>query len=293
MDALYILPFDHRGSFKKMLLGHGDPITDEERAVLEHNKHVIFAGFKKTVEKMGPEKLGILVDEEFGKDIHQEARALGVRNCLSMEESGGDIFDFEYDDWQDHILEIRPTYAKALIRVKKGEDYSLQNARLKELGDFCANNNIGFLLEPLVQPTDADLEAVDGDRQRFDAEMRPQLFAEAVAELHAAGVYPDVWKIEGTETKEDMDICSEAVFNGGKPEVQIVVLGRGASMEKVDHWLTCGAQSKGVTGFAVGRTIFADALQKLKAGEYTQEQATAQIATNYEHCIEVFEQAKS
>lgn len=292
MASLFVLPFDHRGSFKRMILDHSGSLTDEEAQTLKDYKKTIFQGFKKVAEQRGVENLAILVDEEFGSAIHMEAKEMGVRNLLSIEKSGQDIFDFEYDDWQEHILDIRPTYAKALIRVEVGADNSVQNERLRELGDFCAENSIGFLIEPLIQPSENDLQQVENDRKQFDTNLRPQRFAEAVAELHAAGVRPDVWKIEGTETKEAMDLCSAAVFDGGKSDVQIVILGRGESMEKVEHWLTVSAQSKGVTGFAVGRTIFAEALLKMKNGEYNAEEAATEIADLYQHFIVLFETAQ-
>ena len=293
MNALYVLPFDHRGSFHKMLFPGVHELSDEQHETVKKYKHVIFDSLKVIGQERGYDDLAVLVDEQYGRDIHRECAQMGIRHMLTMEKSGQPIFDFEEENWQDHLLDINPTYAKALIRVVVGEDYSVQNARLKELGDFCAANGIGFLIEPLIQPSEADLAAVDGDKNRFDAELRPQRFAEAVAEMHAAGVQPDVWKIEGTETKEGMDICSDAAFKGGKENVQIVILGRGATQDKVDHWLTVGAQSKGVTGFAVGRTVFAEAIEQLHKGDLTPEEATHIIANNYIHCINVFEQAKA
>lgn len=293
MSKLFVLPFDHRGSFVKMLFPGTTELSDEQRDTIKKYKRVIFDSVKLIGAKRGFDDLAILVDEEYGYDIHKEAQEMGLRNLLTTEKSGEKIFDFQYDDWQDHLLDLKPTYAKALIRVTIGEDYSVQNGRLKELGDFCAANDIGFLIEPLVQARDEDLESVDGDKERYDAEIRPGQFAQAVADLHAAGVTPDVWKIEGTETKEGMDICSEAVFKGGKADAQIVVLGRGAPVEKVDHWLRMGAKSKGVTGFAVGRTVFADVIESLHAGNISAKEATKQIAENYVHFIEVFEEAQN
>lgn len=293
MQALYVLPFDHRGSFHRMLFPGVSDLTDEHHEQVKRMKRVIFESMKIVGEKRGYDDLAVLVDEQYGTEIHQECQSMGIRNLLTVEKSGQEVFDFEYSDWQDHLLAIKPSYAKALIRVTMGNDNSVQNARLKELGDFCEANGIGFLIEPLIQPSEGDLESVDGDKERYDAEIRPNRFAEAVAELHAAGVTPDVWKIEGTETKEGMDICSEAAHNGGKENVQIVILGRGATMDKVDHWLREGAQSKGVTGFAVGRTIFADVIDKLHKGEVSEDEAKQVIADKYQHCIDTFEAAKA
>jgi myo-inositol catabolism protein IolC len=292
--SLFILPFDHRGSLQKMLFEHKNELNDEEVETMKKMKKIIFEAIKKVGGERGNyNDLAILVDEDYGFDIHMEAKELGIRNALTTEKSGQEVYDFQYDDWGDHIKKIQPTLVKALIRVVIGQDNSVQNSRLKELSDFCDQNNFKFLLEPLVFPSDEDLEQMGGDKKKFDAELRPQRFAEAVKELHEAGVMPDVWKIEGTETKEGMDICSDAVMEGGKPNPQIVILGRGESAEKVDHWLTVGAKSAGVNGFAVGRTIFADAISKLHKGEINEEEAINTIAENYKHFIKVFEKARA
>lgn len=290
--SLYVLPFDHRGSFHKMLFPEVKELTAIHHAVISERKRTIFNAVKIVGAKRGYKNLAILGDEQYCTEIHRDAREMGITTMLTTEKSGQDIFDFEYTDWQQHILAIKPSYAKALVRVKMGDDNSVQNARLKQLNDFCAEQGIGFLIEPLVQPSDGDLESVGNDKERFDAEIRPKRFAESVVEFHAAGVKPDIWKIEGTETKEGMDICSDAAFNGGKPSVQIVILGRGATQEKVDHWLTVSAKSKGVTGFAVGRTLFAEPIERLHRGEISEEEATQLVAAGYEHCIEVFEKAQ-
>jgi len=293
MNALYVLPFDHRGSFHRMLFPGVEELTEEHHETVKKYKHVIFDSLKLIGQERGYDDLAVLVDEQYGKGIHRMCTSMGVRHMLTMEKSGQKIFDFEYEDWRDHLLDIKPTYAKALIRMTVGEDYKLQNKRLKELGDFCEENGIGFLIEPLIQASEEDLASVNGNKDRFDAEIRPKRFAQAVEEMHAAGVKPDVWKIEGTETKEGMDVCSRAAHNGGKDKVQIVILGRGATMDKVDHWLTVGAKSEGVTGFAVGRTVFAESIEKLHKGEISTEEATHTIAKNYTHCINVFEKAKA
>jgi len=61
---LYVLPFDHRGSFKTKMFGwHGD-LTAAQTAEIAAAKQVIYEGFKAAVEAGVPkEKTGILVDE--------------------------------------------------------------------------------------------------------------------------------------------------------------------------------------------------------------------------------------
>ena len=47
----------------------------------------------------------------------------------------------------------------------------------------------------------------------------------------------------------------------GREGVVCVLLGRGACDEKVDHWLRAAAPVEGFVGFAIGRSIWWDALK--------------------------------
>ena len=54
---------------------------------------------------------------------------------------------------------------------------------------------------------------------------------------------------------------------GGRDGVVCVVLGRGADDAKVDHWLQAAAPVDGFVGFAIGRTIWWDALKAYVDGK--------------------------
>jgi 5-dehydro-2-deoxygluconokinase len=69
-----------------------------------------------------------------------------------------------------------------------------------------------------------------------------------------------------------------------------VLLGRGASDAKVDHWLREAAPVDGFVGFAIGRSIWWDALRSFLDGSLPREQAATQVADNYLRFIKVYEQ---
>ncbi len=75
----------------------------------------------------------------------------------------------------------------------------------------------------------------------------------------------------------------------GRENVVCVVLGRGASTDKVEHWLEVAAGVEGFIGFAIGRSIWWDALKAFLADETSREDAASQIADNYLHFIQVYE----
>jgi myo-inositol catabolism protein IolC len=152
-----------------------------------------------------------------------------------------------------------------------------QAARLAELSDWLAPRLTKFLFELLV-PSER-------------TELRPDLVATAIGELQAAGVEPDVWKVEGLESAEDYRTVAEAARAGGRDGVGCVVLGAGADEETVAHWLREAAGVEGFIGFAIGRTIFWDALSGWLAGTLDRETAVEEIAANYRRTIELYQHA--
>ena len=68
--ALYIQPFDHRGSFQTKLFGWKPPLSDAQTAEIAGAKQIIYEGFQSALVAGVPkEKAGILVDEQFGAAI--------------------------------------------------------------------------------------------------------------------------------------------------------------------------------------------------------------------------------
>ncbi len=138
--------------------------------------------------------------------------------------------------------------------------------------------------------TDGQLASVDGDTDRYDAELRPALMREAIEAIQNAGVEVDVWKIEGVDEREEAEMLAEQTRSGeGREGVVCVLLGRGASTEKVEHWLRVAAPVEGFIGFAIGRSIWWDALKAFLAGDRDREAAASQIAENYLHFVSVYE----
>ena len=96
---LYILAFDHRGSFQKKMFGiEGDP-TPEETETISDAKRLIFEGMEIAVERgVDAAATGVLVDEQFGSDIPKLARKHGLKLAMPVEKSGQNEFDFQYGE---------------------------------------------------------------------------------------------------------------------------------------------------------------------------------------------------
>jgi myo-inositol catabolism protein IolC len=294
---LYILAFDHRGSFQKKMFGiEGDP-TPEQTEAISDAKHLIFEGMLKAAEAGAePGCSGCLVDEQFGGEIPRQAKERGLVLAMPVEKSGQDEFDFEYgEDFGAHIERFDPDFTKVLVRYNPDADGELnrrQIERLRRLSEWLHDHDHKFLFELLVPPEDAQLEQVGGDSDRYDAEVRPELMRRAIAELQEAGVEADVWKIEGIETQEDCERIAQQSRSGGRDGVICVVLGRGADDAKVEHWLRQGAGVEGYAGFAIGRTIWWDALKGFLDGSLEREEAAERIAQNYLRFVSVYRESE-
>jgi myo-inositol catabolism protein IolC len=295
---LYILAFDHRGSFQKKMFGiEGDP-SPEQTGQIADAKHLIFEGLLKAAESGAePGATGCLVDEQFGAPtgIPQEAKQRGFVLAMPVEKSGQDEFDFEYDDeFGAHIEKFDPDFAKVLVRYNPDADADMnarQVERLKRLSDWLHENDRKFLYELLVPAEESQLEQVGGDADRYDAELRPELMRRTIVDFQDAGVEADVWKIEGIETQEDCAKIAQTARQGGRDGVICVVLGRGANDAKVEHWLRQGAPVDGYAGFAIGRTIWWDALKGFLDGSLEREAAAQTIADKYLHFVSVYKGA--
>jgi myo-inositol catabolism protein IolC len=296
---LYILAFDHRGSFQKKMFGiEGDP-TPEETDIISDAKKLIFEGMEKAVEQgLDAKSAGVLVDEQFGSNIPELAAKHGLSLTMPAEKSGQNEFDFQYgDDFPAHISKYDLLATKVLVRYNPDGDAEMnerQTKRLKRLADWLHENDRLFLFELLVPAEPEQLESVGGDEDRYDAELRPELMRRAIEHFQNEGVEVDIWKIEGVDTQADAQMLSDQARKGeGRENVKSVLLGRGASDDKVDHWLREAAPVDGFIGFAIGRSIWWDALKGFLDKSLSREEAADKIAANYLRFIKVYEEAEA
>ncbi len=294
---LYILAFDHRGSFQKKFFGiEGEP-DPEQTAMIADAKHLVFEGMQQAVAAgADPLTTGVLVDEQFGSSVPEEARAQGLRLAMPAERSGQEMFDFQYgEQFGEHIERFDPDFTKVLVRYNPdgdAEGNGEQREKLKQLSDWLHARDRKFLFELLVPATPAQLQAVDGDGERYDAELRPELMRRTIAEIQDAGIEVDVWKIEGVDARADCEMLVAQARTGGRDGVVCVVLGRGADDAKVDHWLGEAAPVDGFVGFAIGRSIWWDPLKAYVDGKIERRAAAQQIAQNYLRFVKVYERAE-
>jgi 5-dehydro-2-deoxygluconokinase len=294
---LYILAFDHRGSFQKKFFGIEGTPDAEQTAMIADAKHLIFEGLQRAIATGAePSVTGVLVDEQFGGSVPSEARDQGLKLAMPAERSGQNMFDFEYgEEFGEHIEKFDPDFSKVLVRYNPDGDAAgnrEQLDKLKRLSDWLRARDRKFLFELLVPAEESQLQAVGGDADRYDAELRPELMRRAIAEIQDAGIEVDIWKIEGVDERSDCEMLVSQARSGGRDGVVCVVLGRGADDAKVDHWLQQAAPVEGFVGFAIGRSIWWNPLKEYVDGKIERSVGAQQIAENYLRFVEVYERAE-
>jgi len=292
---LYILPYDHRSSFEKGLYGWSGALNAEQTDRIAKTKEVIYDAFKLALARgVAKDHAGILVDEQFGAAILRDAAKNGFITAMPAEKSGKAEFEFEYgEQWSAHIETFKPTFSKVLVRYNPEDDEAMnrrQGARLKLLSDFCHSHGVYFMFELLVPATHEQMDRLEGDQHIYDTDLRPSLMLGSIKELQAAGVEPDVWKIEGLDHREDCAKIVETARRDGRNNVGCIILGRGSNEQKVLQWLRNAAGVPGFIGFAVGRTSFWEPLVALRDGKIVREKAVEQIAQHYMEWVRTFQE---
>jgi myo-inositol catabolism protein IolC len=292
---LFLLAFDHRGSFKSKMFGIEDA-SEADTARLNAAKQLVWEGFESALAAGLPQGAGILVDEEMGATVARAARQAGVPFAMPVEKSGQDVFDFEYgDEFAAHIEEFDPTVAKVLVRWNPEDDpatKALQAERLSGLGTWLHDHDRLLLFELLVPASARQKKLAGGDADAYDRHIRPVLMLETIDELRQEGVEPDIWKIEGVDSPDYCRLIADLVRADGRDRVACVVLGRGADEARVDHWLSTAAPVPGYAGFAIGRSIWWDAVADWRDEKTSAADAATRIGGTYQRFIDIYQAAR-
>jgi myo-inositol catabolism protein IolC len=263
---VFILAADHRNSLERDLYGLTAPPTPSEAARITADKLVIYqALLDAAAELPAGVAPGMLVDEQYGASVAELASSSGgaITLCMPIEASGEEWFQFAYPDgWQRHAEFFPADYSKVLVRDNPGLDPGLreqQADRLAQVSAWATSANRPLILELLVPATGADKRATADSTDQYDDELRPGHTVTVMEYLQDRGVEPAIWKVEGLDRHDDAVAVVATAERGGR-QARCVVLGRHAPYDRLDHWLQVAAPIPGFIGFAIGRSIWWDAL---------------------------------
>jgi myo-inositol catabolism protein IolC len=289
-DPLFILAMDHRDSFGRTLFGvqHDHPDATQ-LAAMRAAKDLIFAGLDEARTRLPYGHAGVLVDEQYGQGVIDTVRARRgpVTLAVPIEASGHDWFTPQWGkQWLEHVEDLAPDYAKVLVRDNPGFDPGDRERQLDLLADVSTRLpeiGVPLLYELLVPATGEQLAGVGNDALAYDRDVRPDLVTRVIADNQAHGVEPALWKVEGLETAEACVQVAEQAKAGGR-DADLIVLGRDAPAERLNHWLEVAGGVEAFVGFAIGRSIWEDVLRDFVASardDAAETRARDRIADRY------------
>lgn len=292
-DNLLILAADQRPWLTNALFGHTDAATANQRAVITEAKHLILEGLLKATERDAAAGAAILVDPELGPGVPERSLAHGIPLALPIERAGRRLYETEPENLREYLQAFAPRYSKVLVRYNPADpenERALQRERLAEASAVSRDEGCEFLFELLVPATEEQLAAVDGDAERYAWELRPELTRQAMAEIvDQVGV--DIWKLEHQgDVESSRKTVTLARSHGG----ECILLGAGGDTETVKSWLETAAQA-GFVGFAIGRSIWWEAVQKLVAAPTDTDvraDSLEKIAATYNGFVTAFTRAQ-
>lgn len=267
--TLLVLAFDHRTQFEEAADAAG--VAHDQIAQL---KRWIFEGFERVAPRFANKGCALLVDPIYGASILADATTRGWTIGAPVERAGSTPTEWIANGEVYPQLLARPArwFVKALFRMHPDDAEPLrreQLARLHELQSACD-----------ALDRDLMIEIVEPDGVTFAPGDLPRLLAQASED----GIDPVWWKLPPLTADDWGGI--ERVLDDTASAARVIVLGGGQPLDQLGDALRIAARSPRAAGFAVGRSVFGDAMKAYFAGTATQDAVVAQIAERYEMLVE-------
>ena len=284
--TLGILAFDHRAQFEELAARHGagpERISAFKGLVAQaavHGYAVEKALHGRAAGSDFPQP-GVIVDGRYGSaELHQRTGS-GWWIARPVERPGSRPLAFEDDPHIGLALRSWPReqVVKCLLSHHPDDDEALaqqQLASVARLARACHDTGHELLLE-LIPPRELPRAS--------------DTLARAVAQVYAAGISPDWWKLPPPDAAGWQALS--AVISGQDPHCRgVLLLGMEASEEQLWQGFQVAAAQPLCRGFAVGRTVFADAAAAWFAGSLDDSGVIAEVATRYQRLIGLWLEAR-
>ena len=116
--------------------------------------------------------------------------------------------------------------------------------------------------------------------------------AALIRRFYEIGIFPDWWKLEPMTSDAAWSAVCDAIEGNDAHTRGIVVLGLGAGEAELAESFRVAARQPLVKGFAVGRTLFADAARRYMAGEIEGAAAVDDMAERYRRLCTLWDEAR-
>jgi 5-dehydro-2-deoxygluconokinase len=214
---------------------------------------------------------GMLLDDKYGREALFDAARHGLWIAKPVEEPASRPLRFEFSqdvgsrlvEWPvDHVI-------KCLCFYHPDDDAALKRAQQEKLVALAdAARKVGReLLIEIIAGKNGPL----GD----------DTVARVLGEIYALGIKPDWWKLEPQAASAAWAAIDRVIRDNDPYCRGVVLLGLDAPREELEAAFAAAAGAPIVKGFAVGRTIFADAARAWLAGKISDDEAVDDMAARF------------
>jgi 5-dehydro-2-deoxygluconokinase len=226
---------------------------------------------------------GLLCDGRLGRDALYAAAGSGLWIGRPVEDPGTRPLRLEIEPDYGSALAEWPLehVVKVLVFYHPDDDGAMkadQEATVVRLARAARANRLEFLLEIIPSKVAPVTDATS---------------AEIIQRFYDLGVYPDWWKLEPMKSDAGWANACAAISRNDPHTRGIVVLGLEAPAEDLAASFAVAARHDLVKGFAVGRTIFADAARAWLGGAITDAEAVDDMATRYDRLCHIWDEARA
>lgn len=275
-EELVILAFDHRMQLEELAARHGAGM-----ARIPHFKSLIAEGARLGAGQRAG--VGVIVDGRFGEDVLPAVTGKGWWVARPVELPGSRPLQFEAGVGLGAAMRTWPGehVAKCLVSYHPQDTAALRESQLASLAEL-QRASVGSFHEFLV-------EVIPPKDMPADEDTVPQ----ALAQIYQAGIFPDWWKLPPAATMAGWEKIAAVVAQHDPHCRGVLVLGLEASEEKLDQSFRIAAPHAICRGFAVGRSIFADAANGWFSGAMDDAAVVRDIAARYARLIALWDQART
>lgn len=271
---LCVLAFDHRSQFEQVAARHGrtgDSIGAFKSLIAEVLLDVVAKGDPAV-------RHGAIVDHRYGQEALARIAAADIWAGSPIEVPGSRPLACEPHFGTALQLATWPLrqVVKCLLFYHPDDPLDLrheQEERIRALYADVVRLERRFLLEVICP---------DNDRA-----VTPHTLARALRRFYNLGVRPDWWKL-AAQTEEGWRAVTRVIADCDPHCKGVVLLGLGADEDTLAESLTIAASFDICRGFAVGRSIFADAAEQWFAGEISSSDAKKAISRRYRNMIDTW-----
>ncbi len=277
-DELVIMAFDHRVQLEDIAARHGHG-AEHIRAF----KHLLAQGARRGAGRRAGADAGVILDARFGEEVLPGLTGKGWWVARPVELPGSRPLRFESGPQLALDMRAWPAehVAKCLVSYHPQDAAALRSEQLGTLAELqSASTGTGheFLIE-VIPPREMPCDDTT--------------LAAALAQIYEAGIRPDWWKLPPCDSSTGWDNVAAVIARHDPHCRGVLLLGLEASEQDLDRSFRTAAPHAVCRGFAVGRSIFAEAAAGWFAGQMTDAQVIDDIARRYGRLITRWDEARA